>query len=105
MSHPGKRRPRRRPRKKAAAEHMAHWPEWLALERVLPLTAESGAPSVEALTNLSAYTIRRRYPKLILVLSPRRRGMKLRNALAIANGSVTPTRGRKVEKGRLRRVP
>jgi len=54
----------------------------LDLERVVPL------PEVVKLTSLSDDTLERRYGHLIVQLSPRRRGMKLRNALAITNGTA-----------------
>jgi hypothetical protein len=53
-------------------------PSYLELESVQPM------PVVTKITTLSADTIRRRYPELIVHLSERRVGMKLRNALAIA---------------------
>ena len=59
-------------------------PSWLELESVLPLEAESGVTSVETVTSLSAETQRREYPDLIIQLSPRRQGMKLKHALQIA---------------------
>ena len=52
----------------------------LELERVLPMA------EVCAFTTLSEDTLERRYGHLIVRLSPRRRGMKVRNILAIANG-------------------
>jgi hypothetical protein len=52
-------------------------PTWLELERVLPLA------EVEKLTNLSPDTLKRRYPEIVVQLSPRRVGMKLKHALAI----------------------
>jgi predicted DNA-binding transcriptional regulator AlpA len=55
-------------------------PTWLELERVLEL------PEVEELTSLSADSIKRHHRDKLVNLSPRRLGMKLRNALAIANG-------------------
>ena len=57
-----------------------HPPTWLELERVLPLT------EAERLTGLSTDTLKRRYPELVVQLSPRRVGMKLKNALAITSG-------------------
>jgi len=45
-------------------------------------------PVVEEITSLSADTIRRTYPEFIIKLSPRRDGMKLKDALAIANGTA-----------------
>jgi len=59
-------------------------PSWLELESVLPLEADPGVTSVETVTTLSAETQRRKYPELIIQLSPRRQGMKLKHALRIA---------------------
>jgi hypothetical protein len=70
-------------------------PSWLDLESVIPLERrkrrsgsgkEDDRRSVEEITNLSHDTLRRRFPKLIKKLSDRRRGMKLRDALEIADG-------------------
>jgi hypothetical protein len=55
-------------------------PSWLELESVKPL------PEVEKITSLSSDTLKRHHPDKIVKLSPRREGMKLRHALAIANG-------------------
>jgi hypothetical protein len=55
-------------------------PSWLELEQVKSL------PEVELITNLSEDTLKRRYPRLIVRLSPRRQGMQLKNALAISRG-------------------
>jgi hypothetical protein len=55
-------------------------PTWLELERVLEL------PEVEEITSLSVDSIKRHHRDKLVNLSPRRLGMKLRNALAIANG-------------------
>jgi hypothetical protein len=55
-------------------------PSWLELERVLPLE------EVARITDLSRDTLRRHHADKIVKLSPRRCGMKLRNALSIANG-------------------
>ena len=60
-------------------------PSWLDLESIIPL---QGTPSVESVTGLSMWTIHRCFPLLIVKLSPRRRGMKLRDALAIASGEI-----------------
>jgi hypothetical protein len=57
-------------------------PTWLELESVLPM------PKAESVTSLSEDTLERRYPHLIVKLSPRRKGMKLKHALAIANGDA-----------------
>ena len=59
-------------------------PSWLELELVRPLR-----PDVEDITNLPPDTIKRQYPHLVVRLSARRVGMKLRNALAIANGTAS----------------
>ena len=55
-------------------------PSWLELERVVPL------PEVEKFTGLSRDSLQRHHRDKIVHLSPRRVGMKLRSALAIANG-------------------
>ena len=46
-------------------------------------------PEVERLTSLSRDSLTRHHKDKIVALSPRRRGMKLRDALAIANGGAT----------------
>jgi hypothetical protein len=56
-------------------------PTWLELESIIPL------PKVEKITNLSRDGLQRHHPSKIVRLSPRRVGMKLRDALAIANGT------------------
>ena len=69
-------------------------PSWLDLESVIPLEKpkrrsnikEDERRSAEEITNLSGDTLRRRHRDKIIKLSDRRRGMKLRVALAIANG-------------------
>ena len=58
----------------------ADQPTWLELERVLPM------PEVEQLTSLSVDSLNRHHREKIVELSPRRRGMKLKDALAIARG-------------------
>jgi hypothetical protein len=55
-------------------------PTWLELERVVPL------PEVERITSLSHDSLKRHHKDKIVNLSPRRVGMKLRHALAIAAG-------------------
>ena len=45
---------------------------------------------VKKITSLSEDTLGRRYPHLIVKLSPGRRGMSLGNALAIARGEAMP---------------
>jgi hypothetical protein len=49
------------------------------LLRILP------PPQVEEVTSLSWDTIERRYPEKVRKLSPRRKGMTLRDALSIGN--------------------
>jgi hypothetical protein len=56
------------------------WPTWLELERVLPMT------EVEEITSLSGDSINRHHKEKIVDLSPRRRGMKLKDVLAIVRG-------------------
>jgi hypothetical protein len=58
----------------------ADGPTWLDLERVLPL------PEVEKITSLSSDSLTRHHRDKIIELSPRRIGMKLKHALAIASG-------------------
>jgi hypothetical protein len=57
-------------------------PTWIELESVLRMAV------AERVTSLSADNLRRNYSHLIIKLSPRRDGIKLRDALAIANGSA-----------------
>ena len=57
-------------------------PGWLALERILPLTEVTG------ITSLSEDSLKRHHRDKIKQLSPRRLGMKLKDALAIANGEA-----------------
>ena len=57
-------------------------PSWIELESVQRMAV------VEEITSLSADTIRRKYAEYIVKLSPRRDGMKLKHALAIANGTA-----------------
>jgi hypothetical protein len=78
-------------------------PSWRDLESVIPLSKKppkkKGDESdetksdetvdeitVERITSLSEDTIRRHHPDRVRRLSDRRVGMKLRDALAIANG-------------------
>ena len=56
----------------------------------IPLVAEPGVTSVETVTSLYAETVRRRYPQYVRQLSPKRQGMKLRDALGIV-GTVIET--------------
>jgi hypothetical protein len=51
----------------------------LELQRVIPLR-QAGE-----VAGISADTIRRRYPEIIVQLSPRRIGVRLRDALAIGS--------------------
>jgi hypothetical protein len=55
-------------------------PRWLELERVIPL------PEVADITNLSRDSLDRHHRSKYVRLSPRRLGMTLKNALAIAAG-------------------
>jgi hypothetical protein len=57
-------------------------PSWLDLESVKRM------PVVEKITSLSGDSIRRNYPHLVVRLSARRDGMKLKDALAIADGTA-----------------
>jgi len=57
-------------------------PSWIELESVKKM------PVVEKITSLSGDNLRRNYPDFIVKLSPRRDGMKLKHALAIANGTA-----------------
>jgi hypothetical protein len=56
-------------------------PRWVELERIVSLE------EAEQLTSLSHDTLRRRFPNLIVALSPRRVGIRLRDVLAINNGT------------------
>jgi hypothetical protein len=67
-------------------------PIWLELESALPLVAEPGVTSAETITSLSADTLRRAYSDLIIQLSPRRQGMRLKHCLAIVAGTATKTK-------------
>ncbi len=65
-------------------------PSWTELEGIIPLSRPKWSTdpklSAEEITNLSPDTLKRRYSKYVIRLSPRRQGMKLRNALAITRG-------------------
>jgi hypothetical protein len=69
-------------------------PSWLDLESIIPLEKrkrrsrrkEDGKRSAEEITTLSRETIKRRYPDRIRRLSEHREGIKLRDALEIAEG-------------------
>jgi hypothetical protein len=50
---------------------------WLELERVITLKHAA------KLKSISVDTLKRRYPHLIIKLSPRRRGIKLKHALGL----------------------
>ena len=63
-------------------------PDWLTLESSIPLESSKGERNAEGITGLSRETLERRYPHLIRKPSPRRRTMKLRDALAIASGEL-----------------
>lgn len=52
----------------------------------LELESVKTLPKVSEITSLSVDTIERRYPKYVVQLSPRRKGMKLKHALEIAKG-------------------
>jgi hypothetical protein len=55
-------------------------PTWLELESIEPMW------KVEKITSLDRDTVKRRYPARVVQLSDRRQGMKLKDALAIAEG-------------------
>jgi hypothetical protein len=57
-------------------------PSWIELESVQKMSV------VEEITSLSGDNLRRNYPDYVVKLSPRRDGMKLKHALAIANGTA-----------------
>jgi hypothetical protein len=60
---------------------------------------------VEEITSLSWDTVKRRYPKYIVALSPRRTGMKLKFILGIANQTLPPIPNTSNEDPRPRRRP
>jgi hypothetical protein len=62
-------------------------PNWIELQRIIDLK------EVSRLTNLSVDTLKRRYAQKILRLSPRRLGMRVRDALTIADGSIEGEQG------------
>jgi hypothetical protein len=81
------RRQRRRKGDMENAVEEVSKPTWLELETVIPLeTTQPGITTVKSLTTLSADTVEREFGDMIIQLSPRRRGMKLRHALKIAAG-------------------
>jgi hypothetical protein len=55
---------------------------WVELESVKPMSVAS------EMTSLSPDAIRRNYWDLVVKLSPKRDGMKVKNILAIANGTA-----------------
>ena len=57
-------------------------PSWIELESVQKMSV------VEEITSLSGDNLRRNYAEYVVKLSPRRDGMKLKHALAIADGSA-----------------
>jgi hypothetical protein len=57
-------------------------PSWVELESAKPLA------EVEKITSLDRDTLVREFPQYIVQLSKRRKGMKLKHALAIAGGTV-----------------
>ena len=70
---------------------------WQELERVLPLR------EAQKLTSVSRYSLVRNYPQYVVQVSPRRRGIKLKHALAITEQTLA-SRPPKA-KGRSRRCP
>ena len=71
----------------------------LELEAVIPLSEKPKKTSakyakrtkemtVERITSLSRETIERQFPQYIITLSERRKGMKIKHALAIAGGNI-----------------
>lgn len=60
-------------------------PSWLELESIKPMSVAG------KITSLSPDTLRREYSEYVVQLSPRRTGMKLRDALAIAAGKARRT--------------
>jgi hypothetical protein len=65
---------------------MSDKPDWLDLESIIPLVSGKGGRDAEQITGLSADSIKRHYPQFVKQLSKRRRGIKLRHALEIADG-------------------
>jgi hypothetical protein len=58
-------------------------PSWLELESVQKMQ------QAEQITSLSPDSLRRLYPHLVVKLSERRDGIKLRHCLEIANGTAS----------------
>lgn len=63
-------------------------PDWLTLEKIIPLESRTRRPTVEELTSLSVETIEREFSQYIVWVSENRRGMKLRHVLAITDGTA-----------------
>jgi hypothetical protein len=63
-------------------------PTWLELESVKSLAVAG------EITSLSPDALRRNFAHLVIKLSPNRDGMRLRDILAIANGSAHQSRRR-----------
>jgi len=57
-------------------------PSWIELESVQKMKV------VEKITSLSGDNIRRNYPHLVVRLSPRRDGLRLRDVLSIVHGTA-----------------
>lgn len=61
----------------------------LELERMVPIRSKTRSPTAEHLTGLSYYTLRRNFGQYIKKLPPTNRiAMRVRDALAIANGTA-----------------
>ena len=61
----------------------------LELERMVPIRSKTRSPTAEHLTGLSYYTLRRNFAQYIQKLPPTNRiAMRVRDALAIANGTA-----------------
>jgi hypothetical protein len=73
---------------------MNNKPDWMDLESIIPLATTKGGRDAEQITGLSADTIKRRFPEYVKQLSERRRGIKLRHALEIADGQPRKPRRR-----------
>jgi hypothetical protein len=66
---------------------MSDTPDWFDLESIIPLkTTVGGKRDAERIAGVSADTIKREYPQYVKQLSKRRCGIKLRDALKIAEG-------------------
>jgi hypothetical protein len=63
----------------------AERPRWIELERLITLQEAA------RLKAISLDTLRRRFGHLIVAISPRRRGMKLRDALGLSNQNGVTT--------------